>query len=121
MQLIDATERYEILRRNLGDKNREFSSQDIAWISDTFLKFDENGNSKILPNEEFGYWKVTVDRPLRIEGIEIGRKYAANDIREFKARGMRSPTAHPVIKRMHPRGTEPDPLRGAFFNDDWWA
>ena len=112
VQLIDATEWFAPMRRNFGNKNCELSTEDIAKICDAFTRFEETENSKIFPNDAFGYWKVTVDRPLRIEGIEPGRQYAAKDIRELKANGKRSETAPPVFKRIHRRGAEPDPLRG---------
>ncbi len=114
MQLIDATRWYEPMRRNLGNKNCELSPSDVAKICDTFMTFEESENSKIFPNAAFGYWKVTVERPLRIEGIDPNRQYAATEIREFKAKGTRSETAPPVIKRIHRRGREPDPIRGLF-------
>ena len=114
VQLINATQWYEPMRRNLGNKNCEISPIDITRICDAFTKFEESENAKIFPNEAFGYWKVTVERPLRIEGIEPGRENSAKDIREFKARSRRSETAPPVIKRIHRRDAEPDPLRGLF-------
>jgi type I restriction enzyme M protein len=66
VQLIDATGWSVPLRRNLGKKNCGFSDQDIAHICDVFLKFEQTENSKIFDNPEFGYWKVTVERPLRL-------------------------------------------------------
>lgn len=114
VQLIDATEWFEPMRRNLGNKNSILTSNDIGNIRDTFLRFEETEKSKIFPNESFGYWKVTVDRPLRIEGIDPSRQYKAGEIREMKANGKRSESAPPVIKRIHRRGAEPDPLRGLF-------
>ena len=114
VQLIDATESYEPMRRNLGNKNCVLSEPDIDQITDTFLTFEESENSKIFPNAAFGYLKVTVERPLRIEGIDPGRQYTAKEIREFKASGTRSENAPPVIKRIHRRGAHPDPLRGQF-------
>ena len=114
VQLIDATQWFAPLRRNLGNKNCILSSGDIEKICATFLDFDKTENSKIFPNEAFGYWKVTVERPLRIEGIEPGRQHTAKDIREFKATGTRSETAPPVIKRIHRRDVEADPLRGLY-------
>ncbi len=66
VQLIDATALYQSLRKNLGKKNCEFSDDDIKRIMDTFLAFEESDKSKIFPNEAFGYWKVTVERPLRL-------------------------------------------------------
>ena len=66
VQLIDATKWFTPLRRNLGDKNCEVSEQDINRIIQVFMAFEETEQSKIFPNEEFGYWKVTVERPLRL-------------------------------------------------------
>ena len=66
MQLIDATQWFKPLRKNLGKKNCELSEEDITRICDTFLAFEETEQSKIFPNAAFGYWKVTVERPLRL-------------------------------------------------------
>ena len=66
VQLIDATQWSKPLRKNLGNKNCELSDEDVTRICDTFLAFEDNEQSKIFPNEAFGYWKVTVDRPLRL-------------------------------------------------------
>jgi type I restriction enzyme M protein len=65
VQLIDATQWFKPLRKNLGKKNCELSPGDIERISRTFLDFKETPESKIFPNNAFGYWKVTVERPLR--------------------------------------------------------
>ena len=68
VQLIDATQWYRPLRKNLGNKNCELADEDIRRICDTFLAFEETEQSKIFPNDAFGYWKVTVERPLRWSG-----------------------------------------------------
>ncbi|MCM8883198.1 MAG: hypothetical protein LC541_07730 [Candidatus Thiodiazotropha sp.] len=60
------TEWFVPLRRNLGKKNCEFSEEHIRAISDLVVNPVETEKSKIFPNEAFGYWKVTVDRPLRL-------------------------------------------------------
>jgi type I restriction enzyme M protein len=67
VQLIDATQWFKPLRKNLGKKNCELSEEDIQRICDTFLAFKDTEQSKIFPNEAFGYWKVTVERPLRLK------------------------------------------------------
>lgn len=67
VQLIDATQWHTPLRRNLGSKNCELSDEDTRRICDAFLSFEETEQSKIFPNEAFGYWKVTVERPLRLK------------------------------------------------------
>ena len=66
VQLIDATQWFKPLRKNLGKKNCELSDEDIQRICDSFLAFEESEQSKIFPNAAFGYWKVTVERPLRL-------------------------------------------------------
>ncbi len=66
VQLIDASQWFKPLRKNLGKKNCELSPDDIARINRTFLEFKETPESKIFANEAFGYWKVTVERPLRL-------------------------------------------------------
>ena len=66
VQLIDASKWFKPLRKNLGKKNCELSPEDIERISRTFLDFEETPESKIFPNAAFGYWKVTVERPLRL-------------------------------------------------------
>jgi type I restriction enzyme M protein len=115
VQLIDATEWFKPLRKNLGKKNCELSEEDIARICEVFLKFEETEQSKIFPDGAFGYWKVTVERPLRIKGIDPERAYNAKEIKELKEKGERDENAPPVIKKIH-RGAraEADPLHGLF-------
>ena len=67
VQLIDATHWFKPLRKNLGKKNCELAPEDIERISRTFLDFKETPESKIFPNAAFGYRKVTVERPLRLQ------------------------------------------------------
>ena len=66
VQLIDATDWHRPLRKNLGDKNCELGEEEIEQVCAAFLDFKETEQSKIFSNAEFGYWKVTVDRPLRL-------------------------------------------------------
>ena len=66
VQLIDASQWFKPLRKNLGKKNCELSPDDITRITQTFLDFRQTPESKIFPNAAFGYWKVTVERPLRL-------------------------------------------------------
>ena len=114
VQLIDATQWFRPLRKNLGKKNCELSDDDIARICDTFLEFQESEQSKIFDNAAFGYWKVVVERPLRIEGINPERAYKPVEIKSLKENSKRNETAPPVIRRIHKPGTEPDPMRGLF-------
>ena len=114
VQLIDATQWSKPLRKNLGSKNCELSDEDVRRICEVFLAFEETEESKIFPNEAFGYWKVTVERPLRLEGIDPERTYTTKEIKALKEEVECSETAPPVIKKVHKRGTPPDPLHGLF-------
>ncbi|NLG78563.1 MAG: SAM-dependent DNA methyltransferase [Firmicutes bacterium] len=114
VQLIDATQWYKPLRKNLGKKNCELSEEDIRRIVDTFLKFEETEQSKIFPNAAFGYWKVTVERPLRLKGIDPERAYTPKEIKALRETVERADDAPPVIKEIRKPGTAPDPLRGLF-------
>jgi type I restriction enzyme M protein len=115
VQLIDATQWFKPLRKNLGKKNCELSDDDIQKICDTFLAFKETEQSKIFPNAAFGYWKVTVERPLRLKGAEAGRAYSPKEIKTLRETAERDEAAPPVIKRVHKPGkVEADPLHGLF-------
>ena len=114
VQLIDATEWYVPLRKNLGQKNCELSEPDRRRILDTFLDFKETDHSKIFQNESFGYWKVTVERPLRLAGTDAAHAYTAKEIRDLKATAERSEDAPPLIKKIHRRGVEPDSICGLY-------
>ena len=114
VQLIDATKWFQPLRKNLGKKNCELGEADIQRICDTFLTFEESEESKIFDNAAFGYWKVTVERPLRIEGVDPNRAYKAAEIKKLKDKGTRNEEAPAVIKKVYKRGTEADSLRGLF-------
>ena len=54
------------MRKNLGKKNCELSAEQIKQITDLFLAFEGTEHSKVFPNAAFGYWKIVVDRPLRL-------------------------------------------------------
>ena len=66
IQLIDATQMKSPLRKNMGNKNCEFTPDIRKEIIRIFLDMEESDVSKIFDNSEFGYWNVTVDRPLRL-------------------------------------------------------
>ena len=114
VQLIDATQWFKPLRKNLGKKNCELSDDDIARICDAFLRFEETEQSKIFPNAAFGYWKVTVERPLRRKGIDPERAYTPKEIKALKETAERAEDAPPVIRKIHKKGTAADPVRGLF-------
>ncbi len=66
IQLIDATKMKSPLRKNMGKKNCEFTPEIRAEILRIFMEMEESEVSKIFDNDEFAYWSVTVERPLRL-------------------------------------------------------
>ncbi len=66
VQLIDASNLYQKLRKNLGEKNCEFTDEHIHDITQLYLNMPNEGISKVFNNRDFGYYKVTVERPLRL-------------------------------------------------------
>ena len=115
MQLIDGNQWFQSLRKNLGKKNCELGDEHIQKVIDTFLRFEENEQSKLFPNKAFGYWKVVVERPLRLNGIEASRAYSPAEIRKLKESHERSDAGTPVIKKIHKHGKMlANPLHGFF-------
>ncbi|MBS6268737.1 MAG: SAM-dependent DNA methyltransferase [Tannerella sp.] len=75
IQLIDATGLKSPLRKNLGEKNCEFTPEINEQILRAYMDFEETPISKIFDNSEFGYWEITVDRPKRDEqGVIVKNK-----------------------------------------------
>jgi type I restriction enzyme M protein len=66
VQLIDASGWSQPLRNNLGKKNCELGPADIERVMAAYEGLEESEQSKVFANESFGYWKVTVERPLRL-------------------------------------------------------
>ncbi len=117
IQLIDATEWYTPLRKNLGEKAVELSAADSDRVLKTFLAFDQADDpdhSKIFDNRDFGYSKIVVERPLRIVGADEGHVYKAAEIKKLKEEGKRDENAPAIIKKVLPYSAKPDPLRGVF-------
>ena len=71
VQLIDASDWYTPLRKNLGKKNCHLTEKHIQNICALIMEYKETEQSKIFPNKAFGYNKIVVERPLRLS-IELG-------------------------------------------------
>ena len=81
IQLIDATAMKSALRKNMGKKNCEFTEEIRKEIVRIFLAMEESEVSMILNNEDFGYWSVTVERPLRLR-VYPGRPIPADTFKK---------------------------------------
>ena len=117
VQLINATEWFTPLRKNLGEKGVEVSSTDADKVLEAFKAFDEyedTDHSKVFDGVDFGYHKITVERPLRIAGVDPDRVYTAKEIKQLKEDGVRNESAPPLIRKALPYAATPDPLHGRY-------
>jgi len=68
VQLVNAVDFYQKMRKSLGNKRNYITNEQIQEITEIYTSFEDGGNCKIFDNEDFGYTKVTVDRPLIKDG-----------------------------------------------------
>ncbi|WP_278682851.1 type I restriction-modification system subunit M [Paraclostridium bifermentans] len=69
IQLVNASEYYQAMRKSLGNKRKEITSEQIKEIKELYKNFEECENSKIFDNQDFGYRKITVERPLKLSFV----------------------------------------------------
>jgi type I restriction enzyme M protein len=95
VQLVNAVDFYRKMRKNLGEKSNEIDSEQIAEITRIYGEFTEGEHSKIFDNDDFGFRKITVERPLRlsfaataerIEALKISRAFESLAISKKKGK-----------------------------------
>lgn len=80
IQLVNAIDFYKPMRKSLGNKRKEISPEQIEEISKIYAEFKESEHCRIFDNEDFGFRKVTVERPLKLKF-----QVTAEKIEEFKS------------------------------------
>lgn len=129
IQLIDATAMKSPLRKNLGEKNCEFTEEIRKQIVDIYMSFEDSDVSRIFDNSDFGYWLITVERPLRLR-IDTGKVIPnsvlkVDELRSYQAALSALPQGTPIddwtafakatklkaalLKKIRPFITEKDP------------
>jgi type I restriction enzyme M protein len=87
VQLVDARDQYAEMKKNLGDKSHKLTSKHINEITSDFGNFQDSERSEIVPNEEFGYRRIVIDRPLRLAfEADLDRIDLLDDERAFTNR-----------------------------------
>ncbi|MFF3839791.1 N-6 DNA methylase [Streptomyces sp. NPDC001930] len=94
VQLIDASNMWTKMRKGMGSKRKEVGAATREQIVKLYDAFSETGGSKILNNSDFGYWAITIERPLRLN-FSASRAITLDDKVQIKAFG---------------RGTDPAPF-----------
>jgi type I restriction enzyme M protein len=69
VQLIDGSKQFTKMRKSLGSKRVEISDDDRAAILAAYAAFENTSTSKIFDTQDFGYWTITVERPLRLNFV----------------------------------------------------
>ena len=86
VQLINANEIFSKMRKSLGMKRNEISEEQIEQISKIHSDFKENELCKIFDNEDFGYRKITIERPLKDDDgnliLKNGKRQADSQLRD---------------------------------------
>ncbi|WP_417334648.1 type I restriction-modification system subunit M [Halarcobacter sp.] len=89
---LDINRFWKKMDRSLGSKRKEIpengNTKGIGFVSQLYGNFEENEFSKILPNDYFGYWRVTVEQPLKDENGKIvkskGKPKADSKLRDYE-------------------------------------
>lgn len=88
VQLIDASKMFVKRRKSLGNKRNDISPDYIREITKIYGDFKETEISRIFDNEEFGYRKITVERPLKDESgktvLKKGKPVADASLRDYE-------------------------------------
>ncbi|MPX97529.1 SAM-dependent DNA methyltransferase [Salinivibrio sp. VYel6] len=66
LQLIDGSDAFAKMRKSLGSKRKYLTEENINDLVRLYGAMEETQNSKVFPNEAFGYRRITIERPLRL-------------------------------------------------------
>jgi type I restriction enzyme M protein len=116
VQLIDAREYWTKMRRSLGEKRKQISDEQIAEITRLYADHTEGDRVKILPNEAFGFLRITVERPLQL-AYEATEDTLAAAIADKKIGALPEPGRKGIELLLRgwigivDRGTNPDGIR----------
>lgn len=66
VQLVNAVSYYKKMKKNLGKKSNYIHDGQISEITQIYQKFEESNLSKIFDNDDFGYYKITIEQPMRM-------------------------------------------------------
>ena len=66
IQLINGVNYFQKMRKSLGDKRKELSDEHIDQLTKLYANFEESDEVKIFDNNAFGFHRVTVERPLKL-------------------------------------------------------
>ena len=103
IQLIDASQSFEKMRKSLGDKRRYLTRQQIGAAVKVYGDFVESGVCKIMPNDAFGYRTIIVERPLRLNfQVAPERLKRLDEKKSLTQNGIKLEKLEKVLTRIDP-------------------
>jgi type I restriction enzyme M protein len=76
VQLINGVNRFRKMRKSLGDKRKELGPDDIDTLIRLYADFQEGPEVKVFDNADFGFHRITVERPLRLNFLASPERIA---------------------------------------------
>ncbi|WOF81938.1 class I SAM-dependent DNA methyltransferase (plasmid) [Pseudomonas sp. FeN3W] len=114
VQLIDARDLGSKMRKPLGSKRMELTDETISQIKDIYMRFEPSKISKIFSNDDFSFRKISIERPLRIKGIDVNRAYSTKEIKALLEEFGTDESAPRVISKIYPKSAVAQPLYGLY-------
>jgi type I restriction enzyme M protein len=115
VQLVDAREMWEPMRKSLGDKRRFISKDQIDEITRWYGSFGESDTVKIFDNSHFGYQRITLERPMR-------RSFVVDDETMLRLEASKAFAKLGKDKKVEEPGsgaTRQEAIRAAFVETSW--
>ena len=114
VQLIDATHGSNRSGRTSARRTASSPKRTSSASATPSLPSRRAGSRRSCPTQAFGYWKVTVERPLRLKGVDAQRAHSSKESKALKEAHAVDEDASPIVRKIHKSGTAAEPLRGLF-------
>lgn len=99
VQLIDGSQHFAKMRKSLGSKRQYLTDEQIDALVRLYGRFEETAQSKIFPVEAFGYRRITVERPLRLN-FQVSSQRIEKVLEEKAIEKMEAPARQRLIEAL---------------------
>jgi len=99
VQLIDGSQHFAKMRKSLGSKRQYITDEQISDLVRLYGRFEETAQSKIFPVEAFGYRRITVERPLRLN-FQVSSQRIEKVLEEKAIEKMEAPARQRLIEAL---------------------
>lgn len=99
VQLIDGSQHFAKMRKSLGSKRQYITDEQISDLVRLYGRFEQTAQSKIFPVEAFGYRRITVERPLRLN-FQTSAERIGKVLEEKAIEKMEAPARQRLIEAL---------------------